>query len=101
MTQKLPNIHPGEVLLQEFLLPFDLSQNKLAREISVPPRRINEICLGKRSISADTAIRLSKFFGNSSSFWMNLQNAYDLEEANESKPEVYAAIICFGSQKLS
>ena len=79
--KKLPNIHPGEVLLEEFLLPMEISQNALARAIGVPPRRINEIVLGKRAISADTALRLAKTFGTSESFWMGLQADYDLEQA--------------------
>lgn len=79
--KKLPNIHPGEVLLEEFLLPLNISQNALARAIGVPPRRINEIVLGKRAVSADTALRLAKTFGTSESFWMGLQADYDLEQA--------------------
>ncbi len=79
-TKKLPDIHPGEILREEFLKPFDISQNRLAREIGVPPRRINEIVLEKRSITADTALRLAKFFGTSEGFWMGLQADYDLEE---------------------
>ena len=79
--KKLPNIHPGEVLLEEFLLPMNISQNALARAIGVPPRRINEIVLGKRAITADTSLRLAKTFGTSESFWMGLQADYDLEEA--------------------
>ncbi len=72
-------IHPGAILLEEFLQPFDLSQYRLAKSISVPPRRINEIVHGKRSISADTALRLARFFGTSERFWLNLQVRYDLE----------------------
>jgi addiction module HigA family antidote len=79
--KRLRNIHPGEVLLEEFLKPMDLSQNAIARAIGVPPRRINEIVLGKRGITADTAIRLAKHFGTSEQFWMGLQADYDLEEA--------------------
>lgn len=79
--KKLPNIHPGEVLLEEFLLPMGISQNALARAIGVPPRRINEIVLGKRAISADTALRLARTFGTSESFWMGLQADFDLEQA--------------------
>lgn len=79
---KLPNIHPGEVLLEEFLKPREVSQNKLAREIGVPPRRINEIVLGKRAITADTAVRLAEYFGTSEKFWMGLQADYDLEEVH-------------------
>ena len=79
--RRLRNIHPGEILLEEFLKPMDLSQNAIARAIGVPPRRINEIVLGKRGITADTAIRLAKHFGTSEQFWMGLQADYDLEEA--------------------
>jgi addiction module HigA family antidote len=78
---KLKNIHPGEVLLEEFLAPMNLSQNALARAIAVPPRRINEIVLGKRAITADTALRLARYFGTSEQLWMGLQSDYDLEEA--------------------
>jgi addiction module HigA family antidote len=78
---QLDNVHPGEILFEEFLQPMKLSQNRLARELSVPPRRINEIVLGKRAISADTAIRLARFFGTSEGFWLGLQADYDLEEA--------------------
>ena len=78
---KLKNIHPGEVLLEEFLVPMSLSQNALARAIAVPPRRINEIVLGKRAITADTALRLARYFGTSEQLWMGLQADYDLEEA--------------------
>ena len=74
----LPPIHPGEILELEFLKPLNLSQNKLAREIGVPPRRINEIVHGKRAITADTAIRLSRFFGTTAQFWLNLQTHYEL-----------------------
>lgn len=76
---KLPPVHPGEVLLEEFLKPLDISQYRLAKSMSVPPRRVNEIVLGKRSVSADTALRLGRFFGTSEQFWMNLQNEYDLD----------------------
>lgn len=79
--KRLRNIHPGEVLKEEFLDPFGISQNLLARKISVPPRRINEIVLGKRGVSADTAVRLARYFGTSESFWMGLQADYDIEEA--------------------
>jgi antitoxin HigA-1 len=75
----LPPIHPGEILLEEFLQPMAISQYRLAKDIGVPPRRINEIVQGKRGISADTALRLSRYFGLSERFWMNLQARYDLE----------------------
>jgi addiction module HigA family antidote len=77
--RKLTPIHPGEILLEEFLKPMAISQYRLAHDVSVPPRRINEIVHGKRSITADTALRLSRYFGLSESFWMNLQSRYDLE----------------------
>lgn len=82
--KRLPNIHPGEVLLEEFLKPMALSQNAIARDIGVPPRRINEIVLGKRGITADTAIRLARRFKTSEQFWMGLQAEYDLEEARKA-----------------
>jgi addiction module HigA family antidote len=78
-NRKLPPIHPGEILLEEFLKPMGLSQYRLAKDISVAPRRINEIVHGKRSISADTALRLGRFFGMSPQFWLNLQTRFDLE----------------------
>jgi addiction module HigA family antidote len=77
--EKLPPIHPGEILLEEFLEPMGLSQYRLAKDITVSPRRINEIVHGKRSISPDTALRLSRYFGLSERFWLNLQTRYDLE----------------------
>lgn len=75
----LPPIHPGEILQEEFLEPMNISQYRLAKDIGVPPRRINEIVQGKRAISADTALRLSRYFGLSERFWLNLQSRYDLE----------------------
>lgn len=80
---KLKNVHPGEILLEEFLVPMNLSQNALARAIGVAPRRINEIVLGKRSITADTALRLAKTFGTSEGFWLGLQADFDVEEARK------------------
>ena len=74
-----PPIHPGEILLEEFLKPMGISQYRLAKDISVDPRRINEIVLGKRAITADTALRLSRYFGMTDPFWLNLQSHYDLE----------------------
>jgi len=78
-SKKLPPIHPGEILMEEFLEPMGISQYRLAKDISVPPRRINEIVHGKRSITADTALRLGRFFSMSPQFWLNLQTRYDLE----------------------
>ena len=83
MTLVLDNVHPGEVLLEEFLGPLGISQNRLARDIGVPPRRINEIVHGNRAITADTALRLARYFGTSEGFWMGLQADYDLEEARK------------------
>ena len=90
-------IHPGEILLEEFLKPLGLSQYRLAKGISVPPRRINEIVHGKRAVTADTALRLSRFFGTSDRFWLNLQTRFDLEvekdrlgESLEAQVEVLA-----------
>lgn len=79
MDKKLVPIHPGEVLLEEFLKPMGISQNHLALKIGVPARRINEIVLGKRRITADTALRLARYFGNSARFWLGLQTDYDLD----------------------
>ena len=79
MSKLLPPIHPGEILMEEFLEPMGISQYRLAKDISVPPRRINEIVHGKRSITADTALRLGRFFDMSPQFWLNLQTRYDLE----------------------
>ena len=81
--RKLPPLHPGEILREEFLLPLGISQYRLAKETSVSPRRINEIVQGTRAISADTALRLARFFGTSAQLWMNLQTRYDLEMARD------------------
>ena len=79
MADKLSPVHPGEVLLEEFIKPMNLSQNRIAIDIGVDARRINEIVLGKRSVTADTALRLARYFGNSPQFWLGLQNQYDLD----------------------
>ena len=79
MPRKMKPIHPGEILLKEFLEPMEISQYRLAKDISVPPRRVNEIVHGRRSVTADTALRLSRYFGTTERFWMNLQARYDLE----------------------
>ena len=83
MSDKLPPIHPGEVLLEDFLLPLGVSQYRLAKDIAVPPRRVNEIVHGLRGISADTALRLARYFGTSAELWMNLQSRYDLERQRD------------------
>ncbi len=77
--KKLDPVHPGEILLEEFLLPMELSQNALARGLGVPPRRINEIVHGTRRVTADTALRLARFFGTTAQFWLGLQTDYELE----------------------
>lgn len=87
-SRRLPNVHPGEILLEEFLKPLGISQNRLARDMKVPPRRVNEIALGKRAITPDTALRLARYFGTSERFWLGLQLDYDLEEAQRAVGEV-------------
>ena len=92
---KLINPHPGEILLEEFLKPMNISQNKLAIELRVPVHRINEIVHGRRGITADTALRLGTYFGTTAAFWLNLQNKYDLVEATEKlKNELPKIHIC-------
>lgn len=86
-NKKLKPIHPGEILLEEFLKPMNISQYRLAKDISVPPRRINEIIHGTRSVSADTALRLSRYFGLSDRFWLNLQTHYDIEMEKDKLEE--------------
>ena len=83
MNKKFAPIHPGEILLEEFLKPMGVSQYRLAKDISVHPRRINEIVLGKRSVTADTALRLARYFSNSPQFWLGLQAEYDLDVAED------------------
>ena len=83
LSAVIPPIHPGEILKEEFLEPLGLSQHRVAVDISVPPRRINEIVHGKRSISADTALRLARYFGTTDRFWLNLQTHYDLEKERD------------------
>jgi addiction module HigA family antidote len=83
---KLKNIHPGEILSEEFLVPFNITAYKLAKDIEIPQTRISEIIKGNRRITADTALRLSKYFGNSAKFWLGLQDDFDIEEEIASKP---------------
>jgi addiction module HigA family antidote len=92
MKQKMPPIHPGEILMEEFLHPLKITQYRLAKDISVPPRRINEIIHGKRAISADTALRLSHYFGTSERFWLNMQSRYDLEKEKDALGDQLASI---------
>ena len=91
-TDEIEPIHPGEVLLEDFIEGFGITQNKLAVSIGVPPRRINEIVHGKRGITADTALRMAKFFGTSAEFWINLQSYYELDRAEDAAGEQIAAI---------
>ena len=92
MTTDLSPIHPGEILREDFLEPFGITQNRLATIIGVPPRRINEIVLGKRSITADTALRLAKAFGKSAQFWLNIQDRYELDLAADKIGDALAKI---------
>ena len=87
IIRDLPPVFPGEILLEDFLVPMGITRYRLAKDIGVPQRRIDEICAGKRAISADTALRLARFFGTDAQSWMNLQAAYDLERAEEQLAE--------------
>lgn len=91
-TDKIRPIHPGEILMEEFIKGFEITQHKLTVAIGVPPRRINEIVHGKRGISADTALRLERYFGVSAQFWLNLQTRYELDLAEDRAAEQIAAI---------
>jgi antitoxin HigA-1 len=90
--KKLPNIHPGEVLLEEFLKPMQLSAYKLSKDIGIPQTRTSEILKGQRRITADTALRLSYYFGNSPKFWLGLQNDFDIEEEKNQKDKEFKSI---------
>ena len=90
--KRLPNIHPGEILKEEFLAPFSISAYKLSKDIGIPQTRISEIIKQNRRITADTALRLSQYFGNSPKFWLGLQNDYDLEEERNRKLEEFISI---------
>lgn len=89
---KLDNVHPGEVLREEFMKPFEISAYRLSKELGIPQTRISEILKGRRRVSADTALRLSKYFGNSAKFWLGLQDDYDLEEVLNSKKREFQQI---------
>lgn len=91
-SNRLPNIHPGEILKLDFLEPLDITPYRLSKDLGVAQTRISEILAGKRSITADTALRLSRYFGNSAQFWLNLQAHYDLRQAQEDNAEVYSRI---------
>ena len=89
---KLRNIHPGEVLQEEFLVPFEISAYRLAKDIGIPQTRVSEILKGNRRITADTALRLARYFGNSAKFWLGLQDDFDLEQEAREKKEIIQAI---------
>ena len=95
---KLKNIHPGEILLEEFLLPLQISAYKLAKGIEIPQTRISEILKGNRRITADTALRLSRYFGNSPKFWLGLQDDFDLEEELKTKGTALKTIKSFDAE---
>lgn len=100
VEKKMPPIHPGEILFEEFLTPMQISQYRLAKDIGVPARRINEIVHGKRSITPDTALRLSRFFGLSERFWINLQAHYDLEvEKDRLSDRLEREVVIYTSQR--
>lgn len=90
--RKLKNIHPGEILLEEFLLPLEISAYKLSKDIGIPQTRVSAILKGNRRITADTALRLAKYFGNSAKFWLGIQDDFDIEEQNNIKKSVLNAI---------
>lgn len=92
---KLKNIHPGEILSEEFLIPLNISAYRLAKDIEIPQTRVSEILKGNRRITANTALRLSKYFGNSAKFWLGLQDDYDLEEEINSKDSIIKSIKAF------
>ena len=94
---KLKNIHPGEILSEEFLLPFNISAYRLSKDIGIPQSRISEILKGNRRITADTALRLSKYFGTFAKFWLGLQNDFDLEEEKSANSKALEAIPPFGN----
>jgi len=90
--ERLMNIHPGEILLEEFMLPYKLTAYRLAKSLEIPQTRISQIIKGKRRITADTALRLSSFFGNSAKFWLGIQNDYDIEEEKNTHKEMFRRI---------
>lgn len=97
--EKLPNIHPGEVLYEEFLLPMEISSYRLSKELDIPQTRISQIIKGKRSITADTAIRLGLYFGNSPKFWLGLQDDFDIEEETYLRQDIFEKIKSFNKSK--
>ena len=98
---RLENIHPGEILLEEFLLPLKISAYRLSKNLKIPQTRVSQIIKGKRRITADTALRLSKFFGNSAKFWLGLQDDYDIEEGKLNKQNDFDEIIRFKNENVA
>jgi antitoxin HigA-1 len=102
MVEKLAPVHPGEILWEEFMQPLKISQNRLGRELRVPPRRINEIVHAKRAVTADTALRLSRFFGTTAEFWLGLQADYDLDVARDKLSEtIEREVSCFPDMEVT
>ncbi|MFV8269053.1 HigA family addiction module antitoxin [Flavobacterium sp. GT2N3] len=99
--EKLKNIHPGEILLEEFLIPLEITAYRLSKDLKIPQTRISEITKGNRRITADTALRLSLYFGNSAKFWLGLQNDFDIEEEKENKAEELQSIKRFDISKVA
>lgn len=99
--EKLKNIHPGEILLKEFLVPLEISPYRLSKDLKIPQTRISEIIKGKRRITADTALRLSQYFGNSAKFWLGLQDDFDIEEGTENKKQELESIKKFDYPKVA
>jgi len=99
--EKLKNIHPGEILLEEFLIPLEITSYRLSKDLKIPQTRISEITKGNRRITADTALRLSQYFGNSAKFWLGLQDDFDIEEGTENKRQELESIKRFDVQKVA
>ena len=99
--EKLKNVHPGEILLEEFLVPLGITAYRLSKDLKIPQTRISEITKGKRRITADTALRLSHYFGNSAKFWLGLQDDFDIEQEQENKAQELQSIKGFNIQKVA
>lgn len=99
--EKLPNVHPGEILNYEFLVPFEITAYRLSKDLKIPQTRISEIIKGNRRITADTALRLSKYFGNSAKFWLGIQDDYDIQEEKENKEKELNEIIKYADNNVT
>ena len=99
--EKLANVHPGEILFHEFLEPLEITAYRLSKDLNIPQTRISEIVKGNRRITADTALRLSKYFGNSAKFWLGIQNDYDIEEEKENKEKEFNQIKQYAKQNVA